>query len=155
MSNQNWKDKMAAFKTIDVRHLQGNFFPGLNKQAQNTPVGEGFKIIQTFEPHPLYTALEALGFEHVTEQKGASEFHVYFYRAEMKEDEEDAPFKPLALVVMIILQSRSNWAYWLQGLTRCSDEQGVLVRRIRKSLQMGLPYFYCRGKCIRRIPRLI
>ena len=98
MSYEAWKDKTSEFKTIDVRHLQGNFFPGLQKQAKGVKVGEGLKIIQTFEPYPLYGALEALGFEHHTEQAGGHEFHVYFYRAEEREDAETAPFRPLALL---------------------------------------------------------
>ena len=98
MGYEAWKEKTAAFKTIDVRNLQGNFFPGLQKQAKGLQVGEGLKIIQTFEPHPLYGALEALGFEHHTEQAGANEFHAFFYRVENKEDAESAPFRPLALL---------------------------------------------------------
>lgn len=98
MSYESWKEKSSEFKTIDVRHLQGNFFPGLQKQAKNANVGEGLKIIQTFKPHPLYGALEALGFEHHTEQVGEHEFHAYFYRVELKEDDQTAPFRPLALL---------------------------------------------------------
>ncbi|MGI6176612.1 MAG: DUF2249 domain-containing protein [Christensenellales bacterium] len=105
MSYENWKEKISEFKTIDVRHLQGNFFPGLQKQAKALKIGEGLKIIQTFEPHPLYGALEALGFEYHTEQAGASEFHTYFYRAEIKED-EDMPFRPLALLNFPLIDER-------------------------------------------------
>lgn len=83
---------------MDVRNVQGNFFPGIQKQAMMLKVGEGLEIIQTFEPHPLYGALEALGFEHHTEQVGEGEFHAYFYRTEVKEEAGQAPFKPLALL---------------------------------------------------------
>ncbi|MEL7625060.1 MAG: DUF2249 domain-containing protein [Clostridiales bacterium] len=98
MGYELWKEKTPEFKTIDVRHLQGNFFPGLQKQAKSVKAGEGLKIIQTFEPHPLYGALEALGFQHHTERAGDHEYHAYFYRVEMKEDVEAAPFRPLALL---------------------------------------------------------
>ncbi len=98
MSYEMWREKISEFKTIDVRHLQGNFFPGLQKQAKGLKVGEGLKVIQTFEPHPLYGALEALGFEHHTEQAGEHEFHAYFYCVELIEDAEEAPFLPLALL---------------------------------------------------------
>lgn len=93
-----WKDKTSQFQTIDVRGLQGNFFPGLQKQAANLKVGDGLKIIQTFEPHPLYDAFEKLGFEHHTEQVEEHEFHVFFYRAEAKENTHATPFKPIALL---------------------------------------------------------
>lgn len=29
MSYENWKDQAPNFLVVDVRHLQGNFFPGL------------------------------------------------------------------------------------------------------------------------------
>ena len=41
MSFTEWKDKTAAFKTIDVRGIQGNFFQGLKKQAMQLPAGNG------------------------------------------------------------------------------------------------------------------
>lgn len=97
MDYNTWKDKTNEFKTIDVRHLQGNFFPGLQRTASALNVGEGLKIIQTFEPHPLYGALEALGFVYHTEQNAEHEFYSYFYRIE-KREEEAAPFRPLALL---------------------------------------------------------
>ena len=98
MGYELWKEKISQFKAIDVRHLQGNFFPSLQKQAQSLKVGEGLQIIQSFEPHPLYGALAALGFEHHTEQVAANEFHAYFYRVETKENTESSPYQPLALL---------------------------------------------------------
>ncbi|QIB69307.1 DUF2249 domain-containing protein [Aminipila butyrica] len=98
MKYEDWKDKTAEFKKIDVRHLQGNFFLGLRKQAQNLEIGEGLEVIQTFEPHPLYAVLEPLGFVHHTEKTAVGEFHVYFYRAEIKEAGGQAPYAPLALL---------------------------------------------------------
>ena len=32
MSYADWKDKIADFKQIEVRGIQGNFFQGLKKQ---------------------------------------------------------------------------------------------------------------------------
>ena len=98
MSYKNWKDKAQEFQTIDVRYIQGSFFEGLKKRAEALEVGEGLHIIQTFEPHPLYTVMEGLGFEHHTEQRGEAKFHVWFYRVKKKEDDNSAPFKPLALL---------------------------------------------------------
>ncbi len=93
-----WKNKIGDFKKIDARKLQGNFFPALKGQAEKLEVGQGLEIIQSFEPHPLYAVMEGLGFEHYTEKKGDAEFHVYFYRTEKKDDKEQSPFKPLALL---------------------------------------------------------
>jgi len=55
-------------------------------------------VVQSFEPYPLYEALEKLGFEHFTEQVGETEFHAHFYRTEVVEGSGDAPFRPLALL---------------------------------------------------------
>ena len=98
MSYEKWKAQAQDFPVIDVRHLQGNFFPGLKQKAIGLEVGEGFTVIQTFEPHPLYAAMEALGFEHHTEQAGPAEFRASFCRMEKKDSGEDTPFKPLALL---------------------------------------------------------
>jgi len=98
MSYPVWMNKIGSFQRLDVRQVPGNFFPGIRKRAAALDVGEGLEIIQTFEPHPLYEALGALGFEHYTQKAAEGEFHAYFYRAEKKEAEEAAPFRPLALL---------------------------------------------------------
>ena len=94
MSYANWKDQVSSFKTIDVRGIQGNFFQGLKKQAMALPTGGGLEIVQSFDPIPLYEVMEGLGFEHYTEQKGDAEYHAYFYRAELKQEEKDVPNTP-------------------------------------------------------------
>ncbi len=99
MKYDTWKDKVESFKVIDVRNKQGNFFPAIQKQASNLSVGEGFTIIQTFEPHPLYKAMENLGYTHYTDEVNKNEFHVHFYRLEkIKETSDEMPFKPIALL---------------------------------------------------------
>lgn len=97
MSYTEWKDKTAEFKTVDVRGIAGNFFPNLKKQAMQILAGEGMEIIQSFEPIPLYEVMEQLGFERQTEKVSDSEYHVYFYRTEMKEEQGDIPMRPAAL----------------------------------------------------------
>ena len=98
MYNAFWKDKIKEFQTIDVRHLQGNFFEGLKKKAEDLAVGQGLHIVQSFEPYPLYAVMKGLGYERFTEKTGETEFHVYFYRTGNKCGEDDAVFKPLALL---------------------------------------------------------
>ena len=94
MSYENWKVQAQNFPVIDVRHLQGNFFPGLKRKAMGMEAGEGFTVIQTFEPHPLYAAMDALGFEHHTEQTGPAEFRVSFCRVEKKDSGKIRPSSP-------------------------------------------------------------
>lgn len=103
MSYNDWEDKTMSFKKIDVRGVQGNFFPGLKMQAAKMAVGEGMEIIQSFEPIPLYEVLEDLGFEHYTEKLAEAEYHTYFYRAQMKQAEKDIPMRPYALTNMALI----------------------------------------------------
>jgi len=103
MSYSDWKDKTAEFKTVDVRGIQGNFFQGLKKQAMGLSVGQGFEVVQSFDPIPLYEVMEDLGYEHHTEQTGDTEFHAYFYRAAVKQEEKDIPMRPAALTNMPLI----------------------------------------------------
>ena len=103
MSYTEWQDQVSDFKTIDVRGIQGNFFQGIKKNAAAVPVGGGLEIIQSFDPIPLYEVMEGLGFEHHTEQVGDADFHVYFFRAEEKQEEKDIPMRPAALTNMPLI----------------------------------------------------
>ncbi|MDD4503777.1 MAG: DUF2249 domain-containing protein [Clostridiaceae bacterium] len=98
----NWKDKKSAFSIVDVRHLTGNFLPMILHKAQQVNVDDGICIVQSFEPKPLYSALDDLGFEHVTEKVSDHEYRVYFHRTENRtityESGADMPFKPTAIV---------------------------------------------------------
>ena len=106
MSYIDWKDKAEGFKKIDVRGIQGNFFAGLKNQAMKLGVGEGMEVIQSFDPIPLYEVMEGLGFEHHTEKKGDAEFHAYFYRTVVKDEEKDIPMRPAALTNMPLIDEK-------------------------------------------------
>ncbi|MCR2050043.1 DUF2249 domain-containing protein [Acetatifactor muris] len=95
---EEWKDKKKDFFKVDVRHVQGNFFPGLQRRAMTLKAGEGIEVIQAFEPYPLYKEMDMLGYIHHTEKLAENEFHVWFYRTEEKEPEGSAPYRPLALL---------------------------------------------------------
>ncbi len=125
MNYEQWKDKAKDFKIIDARKLQGNFFPSLKRQAEELGVGEGFKIIQSFEPHPLYGAMEAIGYVYHTEQVADNEFHVEFYRVDDLGGEADkAVFKPLALLNFpIIDEDLGNLTMEFWNLTWNSDNR--------------------------------
>ena len=106
MSYTEWNDKIADFKTIDVRGIQGNFFQGIKKQAMAVPVGSGLEIVQNFDPIPLYEVMEGFGFEHHTEQTGDTEYHAYFFRTEEKQEEKDIPMRPAALTNMPLIDEK-------------------------------------------------
>ena len=103
MSYTEWKEKTNTFKTVDVRGISGNFFPGLKKQAAGLEEGQGLEVVQTFDPLPLYEVMEDLGFEHHTEKAADNEYHAYFYRIEVKQEEKDIPMRPAALTNMPVI----------------------------------------------------
>lgn len=136
MSYTEWKDKVSAFKQIDVRGIQGNFFQGIKRQAVQLPKGSGLEIVQSFDPIPLYEVMEGLGFEHHTEQKGDSEFHAYFYRMEEKQEEKDIPMRPAALTNMPLIDEKlGNIAVNFWDLT-WNDEKRYLPYEIRLLLSL-------------------
>jgi hypothetical protein len=106
MSYNEWKDKTAGFKKIDVRGVQGNFFPGIKMQAMKMAVGEGMEIVQNFDPLPLYEVMDGLGFERHTEKVTETEYHAYFYRTEIKQLEKDIPMRPAPLTHMPMIDEK-------------------------------------------------
>ncbi len=137
MSYSDWKNKVSEFTTMDVRNMQGNFFPAIKKQAEKTQCGEGIKIIQTFEPHPLYPVFEQLGFEHHTEEVDKNEFHAYFYRAEDVVEKDPNPFKPIALLNLAMVdESLGNIAMEFWNLT-WNDENRTIPHDMRLLLSLS------------------
>jgi len=136
MSYNEWKDKVKEFKTIDVRGIQGNFFAGLKNQAMKVGAGEGLEVVQSFDPIPLYEVMEGLGFEHYTEQKNDSEFHAYFYRVAVKQEEKDIPMRPAALTNMPLIDDKlGNIAVNFWDLT-WNDENRYLPYETRLLLSL-------------------
>ena len=136
MSYSEWKDKTAAFKQIDVRGVQGNFFQGIKNLAIQLPAECGLEIIQSFDPIPLYEVMEDLGFEYHTEQKDETEFHAYFYRVEEKQEEKDIPMRPAALTNMPLIDEKlGNIAVNFWDLT-WNDEKRHLPYEMRLLLSL-------------------
>lgn len=99
---KNWDNLMGTFEIKDVRTLKGNFLPSIINKAKKLDVGKGLCVIQSFEPIPLYSALEELGYEHQTDKVSETEYRVYFYRTSKAEPDYpggmDMPLKPTAIV---------------------------------------------------------
>lgn len=118
MAYLEWKHKISEFNKIDVRGVAGNFFLGIKRQAVELPVGSGIEIIQTFDPLPLYEVMDQLGYEHHTEKVSENEFHAYFYRKQIGQDDKTIPMRPAALTNFpIIDQSLGNIAVNFWDLT--------------------------------------
>ncbi len=136
MNYMEWKDKTAGFETIDVRGIQGNFFQGLKKQAIRLAKGEGLEIIQNFDPIPLYEVMEGLGYEYHTEKISDTEYHAYFYRIEVKQEEQDIPMRPAALTNMPLIDEKlGNIAVSVWDLT-WNDANRHLPYEIRLLLSL-------------------
>lgn len=90
------------FEMMDVRTLKGNFLPAILKKAEDLNVGQGICVVQSFEPIPLYSAMEELGYEYETDKVSDVEYRVSFYRVSKPERKEPGdsriPFKPTAIV---------------------------------------------------------
>ena len=99
---KDWLKFKEQFEVQDVRQLKGNFLPLILKKAQNLEVGKGLCIVQSFEPIPLYSALDELGYEYETNKISETEYRVYFYRFSQAEPNYpgglDIPLKPTAIV---------------------------------------------------------
>ena len=65
------------FPVVDVRKIEDPFQDIMNvvKQIKH---GEGFWLIQSFEPIPLYKVMETKGFSYTTHKKSEEEYHVLF-----------------------------------------------------------------------------
>ncbi|MCL0069319.1 DUF2249 domain-containing protein [Dehalococcoidia bacterium] len=82
---KQWQIEKETFEVMDVQQLKGNFLPSILKKAQDLEAGSGLCIVHSFEPTPLYSALEDLGYEHETDKMSETEYRIYFYRSMVKE----------------------------------------------------------------------
>ncbi len=96
---KEWNDKKESYEVLDGRALAGNFLKTILEKAEKVRAGDGICVVQSFEPIPLYSTLEEIGFEHLTEKISDNEYRAYFYRTEEKETATamDTPLHPAAL----------------------------------------------------------
>ncbi|GAB4369027.1 MAG: hypothetical protein Kow009_05690 [Spirochaetales bacterium] len=75
-----WLAAASTFPRMDLRTLAEDPFDRVMKLAEGTKPGEGFILIQSFEPIPLLSHLSQKGFLHYTERIGAQEYRIYLIR---------------------------------------------------------------------------
>ncbi len=104
------------YEDLDARELEGYFAPEIIASAKDVPPGKGLKVVQAFEPVPLYDVLLDMGWAHLTQKISENEFHIYFYRE--KEEKLYAAMEDTLLAfaqkaerVPIVLQSATPVAY--------------------------------------------
>jgi Domain of unknown function (DUF1858)/Uncharacterized conserved protein (DUF2249) len=85
-ANQNevkepdWLGEAEKFENMDVRGMLEDPFTKVIEKAQIIQAGGGFILIQKFEPLPLISYLESLGFDHYTKIASEREFWIYFLK---------------------------------------------------------------------------
>ena len=100
------------------------------------PAGSGLEIIQSFEPIPLYEVMEDLGYEVHTEKVGDAEYHAFFYRVTVKQEEKDIPMRPAALTNMPLIDEKfGNIAVNFWDLT-WNDDHRYLPYEMRLLLSL-------------------
>jgi alkylhydroperoxidase/carboxymuconolactone decarboxylase family protein YurZ len=95
---KEWLKNKNDFENFDVRALKGNFLQAILIKAKQIPKGGGITIIQNFEPIPLYSSMENLGYDHYTEKDSDNLYYCYFYRKEeIEKDDKELPLKPIVI----------------------------------------------------------
>ena len=102
-----WKERKEDFEVLDVRKMTTDPFDVILKKAYSTEDDNGFVLVQRFEPHPMINMLSEMDFEHMTEQKEATEFWIYFHKKVSKIDDSDTS----TTKVNAVIQSATPVAY--------------------------------------------
>ena len=93
-----WLKQKDNFIEFDATNLKGNFLTAILKKSKALSKGEGIKVIQNFEPIPLYSTMKNIGFEYHTEQLPDKKYAAYFYRTEIIENnDKELPLKPIVI----------------------------------------------------------
>lgn len=77
----DWLDRARNFPIEDVRLDNEDPFAKLNKLADSIAEGQGFCLVQNFEPLPLIRFLKSRQFIHYTEKVNENEYRIYFLRS--------------------------------------------------------------------------
>jgi len=75
-----WQERKESFDVLEVRSMKTDPFDIILKKAYDLAEDEGFILIQKFEPAPMISMLQEMGFDYLTEQKGMFEYWVYFHK---------------------------------------------------------------------------
>jgi len=79
-SPPSWVDRARRFPVMDLRALAEDPFDRVMKLSEGINHGEGFILVQSFEPLPLLTHLSQKGFRYHTERMGAGGYRIYLIK---------------------------------------------------------------------------
>ncbi len=77
---EDWTEKKDYFDILDVRMMDTDPFDIIMQKAYDLDEGDGFILIQRFQPYPIINMLLEMGFEAQMEQVAPDEVWVYFYK---------------------------------------------------------------------------
>ncbi|MEA3451080.1 MAG: ferredoxin [Bacteroidota bacterium] len=103
----SWQERKEDFEILDVRAMKTDPFDIIIKKAYEKEEGNGFVLVQRFEPYPLINMLSEMGYDYVSEQLGVNEFRIYFYKVPEIVDEN----APKTEKVDMVIQSATPVAY--------------------------------------------
>lgn len=69
-------DDDAATRRLDAREIDGEPFGDIVDAMADLEDGDRLRLVNSFEPVPLYEVLDERGFDHETEQVADDEWHV-------------------------------------------------------------------------------
>ncbi len=102
----DWQSRMEDFELLDVRTMKTDPFDIIIQKAYQLQEGQGFKLIQRFEPIPIMNMLSEMGYEYVSKKIAQNEYHVYFHKTPVFEDSVDTSNK-----AELVIQSATPVAY--------------------------------------------
>jgi len=68
-------------RTLDAREVEGEPFGAITAALDELGPEETLRLVNSFEPEPLYGVLERRGFDYETTQVDENEWHVDIKRA--------------------------------------------------------------------------
>jgi len=68
-------------RRLDAREIDGEPFGDIMAALDELPSGDTLRLVNSFEPEPLYSVLAERGFEHEAERVADDEWHVLISHA--------------------------------------------------------------------------
>jgi len=102
----DWKEQLEFFPELNVIGMLKDPFELIVKKAQSIEPGQGFVLIQAFEPTPLINLVTQMGFETFTQKEEELKYRIYFYKPVT-----DKSIKVTGEKVPVVIQSATPITY--------------------------------------------
>ncbi|MEA3499463.1 MAG: DUF2249 domain-containing protein [Candidatus Marinimicrobia bacterium] len=105
-SKIDWKKQLDLFPELNVIGMLKDPFELIIKKAQSIEAGQGFVLIQAFQPDPLINLLKQMGFETYIKKEEEMKYKMYFYKPISKKTSKVKGKK-----VPVVIQSATPTTY--------------------------------------------